>query len=93
MSNSVINTIGTIPWTAPEYLTIKRRNERNEKGDIYSFGVIAWELVTRKVPWKEEGYSADDVREAVLEGDRLAIPNNCSKILKKLMEQCWKDSL
>ena len=82
--------MGTVPWAAPEYLTVKRIKERSEKGDIFSFGVIAWELVTRKVPWKEEGYTRDDVRELVINGERLEIPNNCPTELQEIMKQCWK---
>eukprot|EP01018_Ginkgo_biloba_P013382 Gb_10076 [translate_table: standard] len=39
---------GTPQWMAPEVL---RNEPSNEKSDIYSFGVILWELATEKVPW------------------------------------------
>lgn len=35
-------------WMAPELL---RGEPSNEKSDIYSFGVILWELVTLQQPW------------------------------------------
>lgn len=39
---------GTPEWMAPEVL----RNERSdEKCDVYSFGVILYELVTGLEPW------------------------------------------
>ena len=85
--------LGTIPWTAPEYLTVKRKKERNEKGDVFSFGVIVWELVTRKMPWRAEGYSRDDIREVVVSGERLEIPKTCTEIVREVMNQCWNDSL
>lgn len=87
------NIIGTIPWTAPEYLTAKRIKERNEKGDVFSFGVIAWELVTREVPWESSGMSSDDIREVVVSGERLEIPSNCEKKIEQLIKECWKDGL
>jgi fyn-related kinase len=92
-SNSIANTMGTIPWAAPEYLTFKRVQERNEKGDVFSFGVIVWELITRQIPWKAEGYSSEDIQQAIEHGFRLEIPENCPKSLKKLMANCWKDSM
>jgi serine/threonine protein kinase len=91
-SNTPANTLGTFPWTAPEYLTVKRYKERNEKGDVFSFGVIVWELITRQIPWKSEGFSSEDIKEAVVSGDRLEIPSTCPEDLKKVMNQCWKDS-
>lgn len=91
-SNTSVNTLGTVLWSAPEYLTIKRIKERNEKGDVYSFGIIVWELVTRKTPWREEGYSGEDVKEAVISGLRLEIPKSCPENLREVMNKCWDDS-
>ncbi|KAK9724952.1 hypothetical protein RND81_05G110900 [Saponaria officinalis] len=40
---------GTPQWMAPEVT----QNERsNEKSDLYSFGVVLWELATQKIPWE-----------------------------------------
>ncbi|KAI3835258.1 hypothetical protein MKW98_020374, partial [Papaver atlanticum] len=39
---------GTTQWMAPEVI----RNEPvDEKSDLYSFGVVLWELATLKIPW------------------------------------------
>ncbi|KAI9117906.1 hypothetical protein K1719_011048 [Acacia pycnantha] len=46
-----LNTIsgrGTPQWMAPEVL---RNEPSNEKCDVFSFGVILWELMTQSVPW------------------------------------------
>ncbi|PWA41625.1 serine/threonine-protein kinase, active site protein [Artemisia annua] len=39
---------GTPQWMAPEVL---RNEQADEKSDIYSFGVVLWELTTEKIPW------------------------------------------
>ncbi|VAI22161.1 unnamed protein product [Triticum turgidum subsp. durum] len=39
---------GTPQWMAPEVL---RSEPSNEKSDVYSYGVVLWELVTQKIPW------------------------------------------
>ena len=91
--NTQNETLGTIPWAAPEYLTVTRYEERNEKGDIFSFGVIAWELVTQQTPWEKEGFSSKDVKQHVKRGGRLKIPKNCPEKLQALITMCWQDSI
>ena len=44
-----ITVIGSCSWMAPELI----RNEPcNEKVDVWSFGVLLWELLTRQEPYK-----------------------------------------
>lgn len=59
--------VGTPEWTAPEVL---KGEAFNEKADVYSFGVIMWEIATRLKPWS--GLMQVQVVVAVgLKGDRL----------------------
>ena len=44
--------VGTVQWMAPEFLNSE---PCDEKGDVYSYGVILYELVTGKKPWDEVG--------------------------------------
>ncbi|PIA34214.1 hypothetical protein AQUCO_03800064v1 [Aquilegia coerulea] len=79
---------GTPKWSAPEAF---KDEPANEKADVYSFGVILWELVTWKEPWS--GYDPHQVITAVsLLNERLAIPANTCPELVSLMESCWKES-
>eukprot|EP00040_Diaphanoeca_grandis_P009078 m.47531 g.47531 ORF g.47531 m.47531 type:complete len:551 (+) comp20514_c0_seq1:52-1704(+) len=43
--------VGTILWMAPELFV--GATQYKEEVDMYSYGVIMWELITREVPWNE----------------------------------------
>ncbi|WOK98534.1 serine/threonine-protein kinase EDR1 isoform X2 [Canna indica] len=78
------SSAGTPEWMAPELI----RNEPfTEKCDIFSLGVIMWELCTLKRPW--EGIPPVQVIYAVAnEGSRLEIPEGP---LGKLISDCWAE--
>ena len=42
--------VGTVHWMAPEVLNSQKYNER---ADIYSLGIIIWELFTGKCPYEK----------------------------------------
>ncbi|XP_022149639.1 serine/threonine-protein kinase EDR1-like isoform X2 [Momordica charantia] len=75
---------GTPEWMAPELF----RNEPfTEKCDIFSLGVIMWELCTLSRPW--EGVPPERVVYAVgTEGSRLEIPEGP---LGRLISDCWAE--
>ncbi|KAL9146225.1 hypothetical protein ABFS82_13G096300 [Erythranthe guttata] len=79
------SSAGTPEWMAPELI----RNEPfTEKCDIFSLGVIMWELCTLNRPW--EGIPSVQVVYAVgNDGQRLEIPD-CP--LSKLIADCWKEA-
>ena len=92
IKNSTKATVGTVQWSGPEYLDRKRIEERNGKGDVFSFGVIVWEIVSGKFPWESQGYSPLDVVSSIIAGERLEIPKTCDSTLKTMMLNCWKHS-
>ncbi|XP_047180411.1 serine/threonine-protein kinase EDR1 isoform X3 [Vigna umbellata] len=75
---------GTPEWMAPELI----RNEPfTEKCDIFSLGVIMWELCTLNRPW--EGVPPERVVYTVAnEGSRLDIPEGP---LGRLISECWAE--
>lgn len=78
------SSAGTPEWMAPELI----RNEPfTEKCDIFSLGVIMWELCTLNRPW--EGVPPERVVYTVAnEGARLEIPDGP---LGRLIADCWAE--
>jgi len=64
-----------------------RGEKYSEKADVFSFGIIMWEVLTRKQPYAGRNFMG--VSLDVLEGRRPAIPNDCVAAFKKLMKKCW----
>ncbi|PRP74643.1 SH2 domain-containing protein [Planoprotostelium fungivorum] len=65
----------------------------DEKADIYSFGIVLWELYTQEEPYKDKFKSFDDLVEAVTKkGKRPDVPDVCPPKLKTLIQQCWNPS-
>jgi serine/threonine protein kinase/ankyrin repeat protein len=45
------NLVGTVPWMAPELFRVS--DGHNEQSDIFSLGLVIWELATHKTPYQE----------------------------------------
>ncbi|XP_066345923.1 serine/threonine-protein kinase CTR1-like isoform X1 [Miscanthus floridulus] len=78
---------GTPEWMAPEFL---RGEPSNEKCDVYSFGVILWELLTMQQPWSGLG-PAQVVGAVAFQNRRLPIPKDTNPELAALVESCWDE--
>ena len=71
---------------APEVL---RNEDSDEKADVWSFGVILWELATMKEPWS--GMNPMQVVGAVgFAGKQLEIPDDMDHVISKMCRDCWK---
>ncbi|XP_070548644.1 tyrosine kinase receptor Cad96Ca-like [Ptychodera flava] len=80
---------GPLPlrWEAPESLT---SNVYNFKSDVWSYGILLWEIVTfGKRPYPDLD-SCEDVRRKVKKGCTMAVPEHCHKGLRAVMQKCWQ---
>jgi serine/threonine protein kinase len=76
---------GTIAWMAPEAI----RCTFSKGGDVWSFGVVVWEMITQKQPF--EGIQMATLAWLIASKEkRLPIPASCPAPFRILMEQCWE---
>lgn len=76
---------GTYRWMAPEMI---QHRSYNHKVDVYSFGIVLWELITGNLPF--QNMTAVQAAFAVVnKGVRPAIPPGCSPSLSQIMSRCW----
>jgi serine/threonine protein kinase len=62
----------------------------SEKADVYSFAMIMWEILTKRVPFK--GMNPVQIGLAVREQKlRPTVPPSCPHPYAQLMERCWDD--
>lgn len=72
-------------WLAPEILENKAYTE---KADVYSLGVIFWELLTKEKFFGHIQFMSI-IEDKVKAGERPPIPESCIPPYKRLIEQCW----
>lgn len=76
---------GTLVYMAPE---VALRRPYTEKVDIYSIGVILWQMTSGEIPFtnmKRDEYMA----RVVNHGYRLRIREDLPEALVELIERCW----
>jgi len=79
-----VSTVGTAGFMAPEVLRARNSNPYGFKADVYSFGMVLYELCTLKLPF--EKVDTCDIITAVLEGEN--VPS--MEVDEKMREKYWK---
>ncbi|KAJ7534616.1 hypothetical protein O6H91_13G103000 [Diphasiastrum complanatum] len=78
---------GTLPWMAPELLN-GNSSMVSEKVDVFSFGIVMWELLTGEEPYADLHYGA--ILGGILSDTlRPPVPEGCDPAWRLLMERCW----
>ncbi|XP_033209043.1 mitogen-activated protein kinase kinase kinase 10 isoform X2 [Belonocnema kinseyi] len=80
-----MSAAGTYAWMAPEVI---KKSTFSKASDVWSFGVLLWELLTGETPYK--GIDALAVAYGVAVNKlTLPIPSTCPQPWRFLMEACW----
>jgi len=85
-SQNTQRSMGTTSWMAPELF--KRRAEYTKACDVYSLGMLLWELASRQIPFAD----APDpgvIMTWVMQGNREAIPVGTPVWYSLLIQACW----
>ena len=79
--------IGTrLRYTAPEVLG---GQDASLKSDVYAFGMLVFECLTRELPWTSVVTDARALAWAVVHGDRPEVPRGVPRDLVALARACW----
>eukprot|EP00026_Physarum_polycephalum_P000251 Phypoly_transcript_00251.p1 GENE.Phypoly_transcript_00251~~Phypoly_transcript_00251.p1 ORF type:complete len:1880 (+),score=208.43 Phypoly_transcript_00251:799-5640(+) len=82
--------LGNPSWLAPE---IMKGESYTEKADIFSYGIVLWELLTHEHPYSEYPVSTDKFlsrfEQAIIGGLRPTIPADCTPDFSTLVAKCW----
>ncbi|RIA86647.1 kinase-like domain-containing protein [Glomus cerebriforme] len=76
---------GIIPYVAPEVFEGKCYNKAS---NIYSLGMIMWELMTGRRPFWDQSHDADLINK-IIDGFRPPITTNAPEGYIELMKECW----
>ncbi|XP_041509307.1 mitogen-activated protein kinase kinase kinase 10 isoform X3 [Microtus oregoni] len=80
-----MSAAGTYAWMAPEVI---RLSLFSKSSDVWSFGVLLWELLTGEVPYREIDALAVAYGVA-MNKLTLPIPSTCPEPFARLLEECW----
>src|SRR5947208_5990201 len=76
---------GVVPYLAPEVLSGK---PYTKKSDIYSLGMIMWELTTGKKPFHDRPHDHHLMLD-ILKGERPEITEDTPEFYADFMKKCW----
>ncbi|XP_055001243.1 mitogen-activated protein kinase kinase kinase 10 [Sorex araneus] len=80
-----MSAAGTYAWMAPEVI---RLSLFSKSSDVWSFGVLLWELLTGEVPYREIDALAVAYGVA-MNKLTLPVPSTCPEPFARLLEECW----
>ena len=94
----------SVRWMAPELVDwldknhhVNSQNDSQDvdnnfplQADVYSFGMVCYEILTGDIPFSEMSWS--DLQGKILEGLKPEIPKRCPPRLTAMIEKCWSFS-
>ncbi|GBC08653.1 hypothetical protein RclHR1_00830004 [Rhizophagus clarus] len=86
-SQNSSNSFDTIPYIDPRGID-EEKYELNKKSDVYSVGVLLWELTSRKKPFADYVYDSSLIKR-ITQGLREEIVEGTPEEYSNLYSKCW----
>ncbi|THG11571.1 hypothetical protein TEA_016222 [Camellia sinensis var. sinensis] len=84
----IVGEEDVLHYAEKEGLEMIQHRPYTQKVDVYSFGIVLWELITGMLPF--QNMTAVQAAFAVVnKGVRPNIPNDCLPVLSEIMTRCW----
>uniref|UniRef100_A0AAR2IPX1 RAF proto-oncogene serine/threonine-protein kinase n=1 Tax=Pygocentrus nattereri TaxID=42514 RepID=A0AAR2IPX1_PYGNA len=94
-SHQVEQPSGSILWMAPEVIRMQDNNPYSFQSDVYSYGIVLYELMTGELPYSHIA-NRDQiifmVGRGYLSPDLSKLYKSCPKAMKRLVADCIKKS-
>ncbi|KAF5879886.1 RAF proto-oncogene serine/threonine-protein kinase isoform X1, partial [Clarias magur] len=94
-SHQVEHPSGSILWMAPEVIRMQDNNPYSFQSDVYSYGIVMFELMTGELPYSHIA-NRDQiifmVGRGYLSPDLTKLYKSCPKAMKRLVSDCIKKS-
>ena len=82
---SMTGNTGSLRYMAPE---VALKQPYNEKADVYSFGIMVWQMARDRVPFK--GMSREEFMARVVQrGERPKLDKSWPSAFSNMLESCW----
>ena len=80
--------VGTPLWMAPEVLAGRKYGP---SADVYSFGIVMWEIAARCQPWSDvrESFLLDALLKRIMADQRPAVDSAWPHSYVVVMRECW----
>jgi serine/threonine protein kinase len=78
--------MGVLEYATPEILDHKAYTK---VVDIYSVGMIAFEMVSREIPFASQDINPLSLALKIVKGDRPDFPNYTPQFWRDMVESCW----
>ncbi|CAF1216309.1 unnamed protein product [Rotaria sordida] len=90
--DQIHGNVGTLAWSAPETLRTMNQRVFNTASDVYSLGVVLWELAMGQEPYVNQ--SSEDIIRQICEDQRLPVSyEHIPRIFANILHQTWNEDV